>query len=593
VINLNKKNYKIAILLIISILSTSLLIFGNVISVRATDFEPKPDQPNEDFSWNFTKGDLIGFDYQMFMNDTDMSFIYMSEMGGPQIFNITDFGYTNISGSFYYNVKAKQAFYNANKSIIEENPIAKEVMFSCINFTNGEMYWNSDQIEGFLHGNIGINFFVPHNGTDLALEWCAYALNETTFSETFYKTMIEIKTETNEIIYTNSTTNDYIALKYYENGTLESMEMFSENGTLFQMPGVPQNTNLTYKVLRTNDFNPVDEVEWGIDIGDIYIYNWDDEIRKFEIVDQMEETFGMTSISEVRADAWILNASSQWDLLYKNGTVGAANEYISLPMGENYDYIALPIDNNSQKNLMKMEDYFMIFPEINVITEGNSVKIINETTGGYIMSQWSNEGVITHLKTQQLPLQLWNNNVTLLASNPDNFGTTIVDGEDSFQIKDIGTGEDFDIDIDISVSAISQMIFMGSVKNPTNLELPDAMLYLDINLNKSDNLSNLNLTIHYNNQKYEEIEAWWFNQSADDGFGKWEKINYTDLGGGTITFSVDHLSIFSLSGSEIDQIPDGNGDDTPYIPFGYYFLIYLTIATILGIIHTARKKIEL
>ncbi|MBD3210978.1 MAG: hypothetical protein GF311_00070 [Candidatus Lokiarchaeota archaeon] len=588
---MNKKNYKITILLIISILSTSLLIFGNVISVRATDFAPKPDQPNEDFSWNFTKGDLIGFDYQMFMNDTDMSFIYMSEMGGPQIFNITDFGYTNISGSFYYNVKAKQVFYNANKSIIEENPIATEVMFSCINFTNGEMYRNSDQIEGFLHGNIGINFFIPHNGTDLALEWCAYALNETTFSETFYKTMIEIKTETNEIIYTNSTTNDYIALKYYENGTLESMEMFSENGTLFPMQGLPQNTNLTYKVVRTNDFNPVDEVEWGIDIGDIYIYNWDDEIRKFEIVDQMEETFGTTSISEVRADSWILNASSQWDLLYKNGTVGAANEYISLPMGKNYDYITLPIDNNSQKNLMKMEDYFMIFPEISVITEGNSVKIINETTGGYIISQWSKEGVITHLKTEQLPLQLWNNNVTLLASNPDNFGTTIVDGEDSFQITDIGTGQDFDIDVDISVSEISQMMYSGSSKNSVHLKLNEALLFLDISLNKSDNLSNLNLTIHYNNQKYEDIEAWWFNQSADDGFGKWEKISYTDLGDGTITFSVDHLSLFSLSGSEIDQAPDG--DDTPYIPFGYYFLIYLTIATILGIIHTARKKIEL
>ncbi|TXT61708.1 MAG: hypothetical protein BAJALOKI3v1_750019 [Promethearchaeota archaeon] len=573
------------------------MMYSKIADVSPTDFTPTPEQPNDGFSWDFNKGDIMGWEFEVYINGTDIKLpSYLFAESFPNlIINISDFKYEDFAGSNYYYIETDFLYYNVNTSTLDYMATTNK---SLINFTNGEMYIDSFQTFTHPHATLMIwdmyaNYFIPKNGTELALDWCAHALNKTTYSGSFMNTTIDIDYGSNTITYSNESMNDYFSFRYFENGTLDTAEMFFE--TMINNP--LHHTNMTWKFKRTSDFNSVDDVFWEINIDDLLIYDIGGEIRKYKIIDFVEYTTTMyQSLSEVRADVWILNESAEWELIYNNRTIGAANEYIGFPLSSGgQEFLIMPTYPPLEDIQKIFEMLTAMMPENSYHSHENSIKIVNNTSGDYMITQWADDGIVTHIMSKGNFMAMFPFNTSLLCYNPDNIEASIVDGEEESQLNDIGSGGKFDVSLDIFVSEISQMIYSSSIKNPVNLQLNESLFFLDISLNESENLNSVNITIQYDDQEYSDIEIWWFNQSANDGFGKWEKMNYTDLGNGTITLSIEHLSVFSLSGSLIDQPPDGDGegDDVPYIHFGYYFLIYLAIAMSLGIIHTFQRKINL
>ncbi len=72
----------------------------------------------------------------------------------------------------------------------------------------------------------------------------------------------------------------------------------------------------------------------------------------------------------------------------------------------------------------------------------------------------------------------------------------------------------------------------------------------------------LNITIQYDANKFETVKVWWFNSSADGGKGSWEELSFVDLGNGVILISLNHTSVFAMTGTEPGVIPDDTNGST-------------------------------
>lgn len=115
--------------------------------------------------------------------------------------------------------------------------------------------------------------------------------------------------------------------------------------------------------------------------------------------------------------------------------------------------------------------------------------------------------------------------------------------------------DDFEVNFSIAVESETLLTFAGAIKNPTNTTLGDGLLFINITLDPSDNLDGLlNLTIKYNVIKYENIKIWYFNESANDGRGEWQELDFNDLGNGLIKISLDHASVFAITGIIVEEV---------------------------------------
>jgi len=551
---LKKKNKIILFLSIFSFLSLTWLIIDNTENAAATDFEPIPESPNQNFSWNFTIGDIIGFEEEVYWNGSKVSSRYYVETGGnPFILNITGFGYEEYGSSKYYFVNVDGLFYNANTSKLEIIPNANNRNFSLINFTNDEMYLNSIQpLQPKVFFSPPVNFFIPHNSSSLALEWCAKALFNTTYKRYFTKTIVN--SEENEVRYYNNTFEDYISLKYFDNGTLEKFTQFSFNTTLY---GTNMNLNITRQWVRTSNFNLVDEIEWGVDINDTLIYKEGEEIYKYKLVDFTKLTYQTISVAEARANAWRLNESNEWDLLYENRSIWVANEqspiFFQYFVSLGADLLLIPSNFNTDEINQFIEENFLFTPDISLVLNENSIKIINDTSGAYLLFQRSDNGILTKVRTENFPVPFWNENLTLLCYNQDDFNVSVLE-EETITLNELGQDKKFYVNINISVSNTTKLISSGSYLNPTYLKLKDSLLFLDLTLNRTDSLNDINISIYCHGETFDNNNLWWFNHSGNDGLGSWQEIIFTEIDDSTIKFNVDHLSVFALNGTTIDTI---------------------------------------
>jgi hypothetical protein len=551
-INLHKKIKLVSLIFVVSILCFSLASFNDTINVSATPFNPSPPPPNQGFSWNFTKGDLLGYKTEIYINNLKVNPLPYTIQ--RYIYNITDIGYSPfdvIGLSNYYYVEMDILYYNANTSTFNILPNTG-MNYSLVSLTNEEMFSSQFSSPGVgLAAAAMPNYFVPFNGTELALEWCANALNKTIFGY-FYENM-EINLNTNEIKYYNETTSDYNSLKYFDNGTLDTWIYFYEDAQFETY----SNVNITYKISRIFDFNPVDGVEWGVEKDDTLIYEMDVGIIKFKIVDFLESSYISIfppsfpiAVSEVRADIWILNDSREWDLVYKNYTIALADENspdLSPYVGTMGSAI-YPINLESTAIHQYIQSQYSLFSEFSIVGADNAVKILNQTSGGYLLQDWADDGVITYRYGENINIESYN--MTLLCRNPDQFNASIENNYDYITLDNVGENNNYDVGAAITATGSSLWVYSGSKENPTYAKLNDALLFFQIDFyNEVINLNILEVWIWgISTELYDDVEIWWFNQSANDGFGKWETIEFTDLGGGQIEFYITHLSVFALTG---------------------------------------------
>ncbi len=545
---MKKKNK--TILIILALLTTTILFLSLNITNAAgrTYFTPTPIIPNDSVYWDFNVSDTLGWKLEAY-NGSDLMLAW------DIIYNVSAFPYfKNYSGGLnhYYGVQVRGMIFNTSTNSLEEIPLSylfPYFNYSLVNFTYSDFVGAEP---GFSPYSLPVNPFIPINGTTLMMQWCAQGLLDDYSAFINDPSPIVTYPDSNTIRFENSIgSGEYVETSYYNNGTLKSAVVNTTQSGYY-----PE--GFVYNITRIFDFNPIDELEWELDIGDVFYtgntgYNGTimGEI-KYEIVDIINSTADFMGlpiiVQEIRANESLWdNNTKTWIVLsnMNNISIGIANEQNVAVMGPRFPGPPLIVPNGTRgKDLAEAFSIFtMMNPELEITYGDYWVRMINTTDQGYAYTEYLQNGLMKYLYTKNLMSPI---DTVMFYKN-----STIINGDYNFEIEPYGTDE-FQANVNMSVSGDTLLLFAGMNLNPTNVTLDDGLLFIDLFLNDTDNLQGLvNITIDYDNAKYRNIKLWWFNMSAYGGIGDWIEIPYTVPGAGKLEVLVDHVSFFALSGNSL------------------------------------------
>ncbi len=508
----------------------------------ATPFTPTPDPPNENVYWNFDNDTLIGW-----RMDTWDGSIYAGSY--EYYFNISSTPYIidyESTGINWYSVQLTLLYFNTSTNSLEPLFVGggstATYNYSLTNFTVGD---------DFIPGTGPLYFapFIPTNGSDgLLLQWCAERLTSD------YPFMLGGDTNpnlsypgTNTIRFENSTgSGEYLESVYFDNGTCKSTEIFS-----YMEGSAPNGVTINYT--RIYDFNPLDDLEWSVDVGDDIYYGCKQDPNSFEFQFKIVDIINRTSLwmgifpmplQDIRAN-WSIwdNISMSWQVMMDNFTIGIANELYAIYMFEMMGLPCIyPIGTTGEDLFHSIVIY--MGADVEYTYDEYSLFMKNTTAEGEGYMEVVQNGLLKYMWTENL--MLFPVDVQLFYKN-----STIINGDYDFDIEPYGEDE-FSVHVNMSVAEDTHLLFAALDRNPSNIMLDDGLLFIDLFLNDTDNLQGLvNITIDYDNAKYRNINLWWFDRSAYGGIGDWIEISYTDLGSGTLEVLVDHVSFFALSGNSL------------------------------------------
>jgi len=145
-------------------------------------------------------------------------------------------------------------------------------------------------------------------------------------------------------------------------------------------------------------------------------------------------------------------------------------------------------------------------------------------------------------------------------------------GLNIFEINPLDT-YDFTINVSLELSQDTIVIYSSLNANPIQHSLLNGLLFIEILLNDTQNLIQLNITITYKgSETLENLKGWWFNVPQ----GAWNIAPIT-VDGNVIFLSVDHASIFALSGTFPQDDGISDEEDDPFI-----IIIIIIIIVIVG-----------
>ncbi len=535
-----------SIFLIILLVSSIFLSITSLTIINATatsDFYPKPDQPNENVYWNFDNDTIVGWRVEMY-NETQTLGLYEA------IFNIsaTKF-YRNYSGMEinYYGIELTFLYFNTTTNSLETyldlangKPIIGN--YSMVNFTNGGDFMGIDFFGGSTM--LFINPFIPTNGSDgLLLDWCAQRLVDdyAFFLGNDPNPTITTYPSVNMTRHENSTSGEYVEAIYYANGTLKSGELFTYAGGM-------NPEGITINFTRIYDFNPLDDLEWAVDVGDILYSGILMDEYQIEIVDFLNGTAEIMgppmSYELVIGDIYKWNYTDEIWEFSSTGVIACANELYPVIPGISLWEGHMPLLFPNGTKVVDMLPFISLMgfnpPEFEIDYGDYWIQVTNVTSGGYQYIEIFASGLTKYVVWEDMGIEFF----CLYYKN-----STIISGPSDFEIEPYGTDE-FNVYVNISVSADTLLLFAGMHFNPTNITLNEGLLFFDLFLNDTNNLQGLvNITIDYDTVKYRNLKMWWFDMAADGGKGQWVNVPFTDLGGGTLEVLVDHVSFFALTGN--------------------------------------------
>ncbi|MFX0139853.1 MAG: nitrous oxide reductase family maturation protein NosD [Candidatus Hodarchaeota archaeon] len=159
-------------------------------------------------------------------------------------------------------------------------------------------------------------------------------------------------------------------------------------------------------------------------------------------------------------------------------------------------------------------------------------------------------------------------------------------GINELKIEPYGVN-DIDVNLIIALNNDTEVLFSAFNENKIkNAPLNDGLIFMNLKLNESDNLNQtidapINITLKYDFDKYEAIEAFWFNDSANSNQEAWEKIPFIDLGKSKIIISLNHTSLFAITG-KLKSFPSSisNGDDLDDITIFIFIILAVLICSL-------------
>ncbi|MFX1257689.1 MAG: nitrous oxide reductase family maturation protein NosD [Promethearchaeota archaeon] len=168
-------------------------------------------------------------------------------------------------------------------------------------------------------------------------------------------------------------------------------------------------------------------------------------------------------------------------------------------------------------------------------------------------------------------------------------------GIHGFEIEPYGV-KDINISIIIALENETEVIF--SAFNDTILDTPldNGLIFMNLQLNDTNNINQsieapINITLKCDFNKYEKIEALWFNETANGGQGAWEQILFVNIDNSSIIISVNHTSIFFLSGKlKSFPLPSNNGNAVNVVDDINMIFVIILIVLICSLIIIAASS---
>lgn len=622
---MKKKTITIMLVMLLSTLTLSVFSINTIKVSAVTPFDPPPTlTPYTNATWGFDNHTIMGWNMEFFIGDPGLPLTKAFEVSF--IYNVSLYygNHTNL-GKYFYNGLLQEAYFDLSTNKIQTNYSSTPIVCSLTNLTDGEFYFTDFTA---FSGGIGLLAppFIPYNETiagdenDLLLSFCANGLaNDPILTSPSFlggglTQTFGFAPDNSWIRIENASTGFYVEYVFYNNGTLKKgtiSGMMEEDdgmgGTITQQ--------VVYNITRKFDFNPIDEIKWGVNIGDTLYYGMLGNETKFEVIGIRNETVtlntGFTPTVEVvqfidaNMSVW---QSSSWVLLYDNISIGVANEHLLFsiiimlisgsmgPISGSQPIIPflVPVGTTGEN----LAGFFSMIPGGTMILNSPDIKY----KFGYFDHGFTFSMTNTTNPMQKVDLYLdhFSNGVLKAAAMDMSFGgmpqrfvmyfknyTSFSGGDVSIEFTPV-TQINAQILVNISLISNTDVLFSAFEFNPFNQSdpdenLPDGFMYIDLMLLNPSALNvgsgdAIIITIQLD-KSYENLKVWYFNTNT----GTWEEVSYVDLGGNKIMISVDHASIYGLSGSIGEA-----GEEK--VPFGNTFVIFMVIGILTLLAYTYKKR---
>ncbi|MFX0043355.1 MAG: hypothetical protein ACFE8L_10620 [Candidatus Hodarchaeota archaeon] len=289
-----KKSKQYVLILLITI--PSLLALSSLM----TNVQGGPDDipvahPDNAWHWEVAEGDQIYFEGEFILTNATTGEIYMM-FRDIWIYNITDIGNVTIDAGYgvrdYSQINATRCYYNSTAGEIEayDSYPQELALFG---------YHDADPIQHkYRAGYNGMAFVLPINDTAIDVDLLAGILNESFYGSPMYQMAFNsfdnYTTGPGNRIYFYNTSDHYFAdAYYYDNGTLDV-------GTAYLSANMGGTGHLTYinaTMKQVFDYNITDEVEWGVNVGDVLYY--DAIENEYTIDDAMDMKLNITAFPNI------------------------------------------------------------------------------------------------------------------------------------------------------------------------------------------------------------------------------------------------------------------------------------------------------
>ncbi len=479
-----------------------------------TQMEPAPPLPRPHPYWGFDVNTTIGWRATIL------------EGSGPRvrdlIYNISEIKLIEDGLAFdtnkfdAYGIVLDRLFWNANLSTPGLEPLRNVlpnyplINVSLVNYTdvyplplmfplNPEGPEEGRQIE--------VNPFIPINGTTNKpdMVYCAELLypyyNHTLSNGTASTTDVYTKTDGStywNINYTNTDMDTYANMTYDINGILIFGEIHVYHGS--------EKAKIRYE--RISDFNPLNDTQWALNVGDLLYLGRDyvelrSEIMKINETTIIQENEPLT-YQEVWANITYWDGSEhkwqQEDFI----PIGRANDNDPMTIIENQgpSFFLLPKGTRGYDVENHWQDYADNSPYVDAVDTGeNYIKIYNTINNSYVYLEYFSNGVLKYLHKYSVADFMEPEDIVIFYKN-----STVINGRNNeFVINPFGAEGDFQIKIICDVRQDTHVLFAGFHYLPIENELNNALVYLDIWMNDSTNMILLNITISCTNN-YDELK---------------------------------------------------------------------------------------
>ncbi|MFX1453911.1 MAG: hypothetical protein ACFFDB_00915 [Promethearchaeota archaeon] len=280
------------ILLIFLISFPMIMILGSsIINAKGGPFIPEPHADN-DWHWEVDVGDQMYFEGKFIIANASTGEITMM-WKDIWIYNITSIENVTVDwlgSTLVSQVNATQNYYNVTSAqLVAYGPSSEIALFG---------YNSTDPITHRIRaGMSGLPLILPINGTSgLQVDILDDIINETYYTPMAQMGIYNLfdfyfsNPISNNIYFSNSTDNFFTSGFYYNNGTLNTGSAYMK----VQMGNGTMTVNAT--MTQVFDYDITDEVQWGVNIGDTFVYDWYDGSDWFDIADEV--LVNITDISE-------------------------------------------------------------------------------------------------------------------------------------------------------------------------------------------------------------------------------------------------------------------------------------------------------